>query len=512
MLRYNAKPAYQAPAASYQAKANWGAKASMPAKPTPVGIPPEQPARPAGYVPRFGPGSSAQRKPAPAIQRPQDLPLANWPAVRAEHPAVEQDDSAMFAAVTPVEDEPELAAESEIFSQVPEEVRDVPMDQEQETNAALFQEGSGMLELSAEGHGFLRNPETMQMSSKDLYISSFLIRKLGLRQGDVVAGRVRPPREGDRVGAMQVVETVNGVPREKWSTRPIFDEMTPEYPKRRIQLDPGVRRRYNDMRLVDLIAPLGFGQRGMITAPENTGKTQLIQDLANVIYRNHPKAVVLVLLIDENPEDVTLFRQEVKCPVFASTFDQPPENSLRLCDMVMERARRLVETGQDVVVVMDSLTRLAKIVPSSNMNRPFAGAVNPSSLFRAKKAFGSARCMKEGGTLTIIGTMEVEEGNRVNASIQEEFRGTANMEITLSRQVADAGILPAIDLHASFTKHGDALLTDGQRKGLEAVRDILGNTDSAAAIPPLLDMMDKAESNDAFLEKVTQWSAMMKNV
>lgn len=506
-IRYNAKPAYQAPAASYQGRSNWGTKVAPQPRPVPVGIPQEQPVRPAGYVPRFGPGSSAPREPQRPL-RAQETPAMDRLLIKRDATAAEEDDSILFAGVTPVAEEPEAVSAPYRYADPVEESQESPLDAD--GAAVPLQAGSGMLEVSADGHGFLRNPDTMQMSSKDIYISSFLIRKLGLRPGDVVAGQVRPPREGDRVGAMQVVDTVNGLTREQWSARPIFEEMTPEYPKRRIQLDPGVRARYNDVRLVDLIAPIGFGQRGMILAPEGTGKTELIQNLANVIHRNHPKAVVLMLLIEENPEDVTMFRQVVKCPVYASTFDQPPEYSLRLCDMVMERAKRLVEMGRDVVVVMDSLIRLAKIIPSANASRPFAGAVNPSSLFRAKKAFGNARCMKEGGTLTLIGVMDVDEKNRVNASIQEEFKGTANMEIHLSAEVASAGIFPAIDLHQSGTKHADALLNEAQRKGLVAIRDILGNTASVTAIPPLLDMMDKTESNEAFLEKVTQWAAMMK--
>lgn len=370
-------------------------------------------------------------------------------------------------------------------------------------------EGQGVLEIHPDGYGFLRS-ETLLSSSRDIYVSMAQIRRFGLRTGDFVVGKTRPQRDGDKYTAMLYITEINGIEPDALSARPVFDELTPIYPSRRINLEVSDPK-YRSMRLIDLIAPLGFGQRGLLLCPPDTGKTQLLQDFANVIAQNHPDATVMVLLIDENPEDVTLFREQVSCPVLASTFDQSPENHLRLTDMVLERAQRLVEQGGDVIIIVDSLTRLAKVYTSSaaQQGRGTPGMVNPSSLFRAKKLFGAARCTKEGGSLTIIGAMNIETTNKVDDSIVLEFHGTANMELLLDASVARAGISPALNLRMSGTKRAEALLNPQHLEGLQLMRSIISSSRSATAIPQLMSMMDVAETNDELLVKIKDWNQMM---
>lgn len=265
------------------------------------------------------------------------------------------------------------------------------------------------------------------------------------------------------------------------------------------------------MRLIDLIAPLGFGQRGLLLCPPETGKRELIRDYANTISANYPDVPVLVLLIDMTPEDVTLFRESVTCPVLASTFDQNPEAHLRLTEMVVERAMRLVEQKKDVVILADSLTRLAKIYTTAavQQGRSVPGMVNPASLLRAKRLFGAARCLKEGGSLTVIAAMDVATGSKVDDSVVEEFKGTANMELVLDQAVARAGVSPAINLQRSFTKHSDILLNDREKEGLSLIRQLLGSTSSSVAIPQLLSMMEKTAVNSELLLKMKDWFALM---
>ena len=301
------------------------------------------------------------------------------------------------------------------------------------------------------------------------------------------------------------------MPEEEAFSRPAFDELTPVYPTRRISLESRDGKSFPDMRLVDLIAPLGFGQRGLMLCPPNTGKIDLMKHFATVVCENYPDVSVLMLLIDVNPEDVTLFRESVPCPVLASTFDQTPESHLRLSEIVLERAMRLVEQKKDVVLLVDSLTRLAKIytTAAAQQGRSLPGMVNPSSLFRAKRLFGAARACKEGGSLTVLAAMDIATGSRVDDSVVEEFKGTANMELTLDQNVARAGISPALNLQHSFTKNADILLDNRQKEGLTLIRSMLGSTSSSIAIPQLVSMMDKADTNEELLLKMKDWFALM---
>ena len=312
------------------------------------------------------------------------------------------------------------------------------------------------------------------------------IRRFGLRTGDLIEGKVRPQREGDKYAALLYISTVNGVPEENAFTRPAFDELTPVYPDRRISLETPGDASLPDMRLIDLIAPIGFGQRGLILCPPNTGKTQLMRNIARVISR-------------------------VPCQVLSSSFDQAPESHLRLSEIVLERAMRLVEQKKDVVLLVDSLTRLAKIYTSAavQQGRSLPGMVNPASLFRAKRMFGAARSCKEGGSLTVIAAMDIATGSKVDDSVVEEFKGTANMELTLDLSVARAGVSPALNLQHSYTKHADILLNDQQKEGLTLIRTMLGTTSSAVAIPQLISMMEKTETNEQLLIKMKDWFALM---
>lgn len=509
--RYNSKPAYQAPA--YPSRPSW--QSNQPNRPS-MEQRPTAP-RPASYT-RFGP--AAQDSPAPESRdeyRPyHSEPRPSFGPSADRRPTYSDGPRATFG---PREDAPYTRSYNrpayQPREQAPYQPREQVPYQPQETGAnpavnellaaGSCEDGAGVLELHPDGYGFLRS-EYFLPSSKDIYVSMAQIRRFGLRTGDKISGKTRPRRDGDKYTAMLYITEINGQTVEEAQARPSFEELTPIYPTRRIDLDVHDGAPLDDMRLIDLIAPLGFGQRGLILCPQPADKTTLLEHFANVIRANHPQAEVFVLLVDETPEDVTLFREQVNCTVLASTFDQPPETHLRLADMVLERAQRLVELGKDVVLIVDSLTRLAKIYPTGGIQQG-QSVVNPTSLFRAKKLFGAARCLKEGGSLTIIGVMA--SGTKVDDSIVQEFKGTANMELILDAALANAGITPPIDLQLSGTKRAEALLNDAQIEGLRLVRSMLGTTRSSTAIPQIISLMNKTDSNDAFLAKFKEWVTLM---
>ncbi|MGN1021790.1 MAG: transcription termination factor Rho [Aristaeellaceae bacterium] len=529
--RYSSKPAYQAPA--YPARqSSWQGNR----QPTTDAPRPSQ-TRPTGYTPRFGP--AAEDAPAaPARQeeeyRPyrQDTPRTTGfgpgaPERRSYSEPARPYDGGNRGVSDPGYDtgyqqrpagsyEPRPRYEQRPYP--PRRDAYAPPQEPAAPNPGVTDllaageclDGAGVLEMHPDGYGFLRSEQFLP-SSKDIYVSMAQIRRFGLRTGDHVTGKTRPQREGDKYAAMLYITEINGVAAEQALPRPLFEELTPTYPTRRINLENRDGEPLNDMRLVDLIAPLGFGQRGLLLCPPDTGKTELMRDFANVICANHPDVTVMALLIDENPEDVTCFRDQVKCQVLASTFDQPPENHLRLADMVQERAQRLVEQGKDVVLLVDSLTRLVKAytTTAAQQGRGMPGMVNPTSLFRAKKLFGAARCLKEGGSLTVIGAMNIETGNKVDDTIIEEFKGTANMELWLDASVARAGVSPALNLQLSGTKRAEMLLTAPQLEGLKLIRSIMTSARSVTAIPQLLSMMEKAATNDELLVKIKDWVELM---
>ena len=530
--RYSAKPAYQAPA--YSSRPAWQARsASAPRTAANTDTVRMNTTRPTNYAPRFGP-DAVDPAPAPSVQRgteeyrsfrEQPRNFGGFQENRSiygerswseqQRPSFQEGGyvASSYGTNAPAGYGPRASytsrrADTGYYNQelgtsnpaVPEMLA-----------AGECGDGQGILEIHPDGYGFLR-PENFLPSSKDIYVSMAQIRRFGLRTGDLVVGKTRPQREGDKYAAMLYITAVNGCVPDELGQRPAFEDLTPVYPSRRIDLESHNGKGSDAMRIADLIAPIGFGQRGLLLCPPDTGKTQILQDFANVVTENYPQVTVLVLLIDECPEDVTLFREQVKCEVVASTFDQAPENHLRLADMVLERAQRLVEQKQDVVVVVDSLTRLAKAytTTAAQQGRNMPGMVNPSSLFRAKKLFGTARCVKEGGSLTILGAMNVDNGSKVDDTVVEEFKGTANMELVLDQEVAKAGVSPAINLKKSGTKRADLLMTPAEMQGLQAIRSIVSTTPSAAAIPHLLNMMDKASGNDELLAKIQEWVALME--
>ena len=510
--RFSARPSYQAPGAG--PRPAWQST-------TPSGHqfnrePRVQPVRSAGFTPRFGPAPSA---PAPAAQETEQTQSHNEEAVR---PAVSPlpnhriSETAGYAhrisapyssssAYTGIPSVPETAAPF-----MPQQDGSGTPTLEELLASGECEDGGGVLELHPDGYGFLRAPGFLP-STKDVYVSMAQIRRFGLRTGDMIQGKIRPQQEGDKYAALLYISSINGIAEEETFSRPAFDELTPVYPSRRISLESADNKSYPDMRLVDLIAPIGFGQRGLLLCPPGSGKTELMKHFASVICRNYPDIDVLMLLIDVNPEDMTLMRDSVPCPVLASSFDQPPEAHLRLSEIVLERAMRLVEQKKDVVLLVDSLTRLAKVytTAAAQQGRSLPGLINPASLFRAKRMFGAARACKEGGSLTVIAAMDVMTGSKVDDSVVEEFRGTANMELMLDSNVARAGVFPALNLENSYTKNADLLISDQQKEGLNLIRSMLGNTSSAVAIPQLLSMMEKTANNEMLLLKMKDWFALM---
>ena len=474
-----------------------------------------QPLRPRTFGPRFGPTSVRPEIQEQNASQDQDVEVSRSAAPSVpEHRAAAPSNPvfgprAVSPSPTPVVTVPAQAAVEADDMPLLDSAASAPTLEEL-LETGDFEEGGGILELHPDGYGFLR-ASNFTPSSKDIYVSMAQIRRFSLRTGDLIQGKIRPQREGDKYAALLYIDTVNGLTEDEALQRPFFDELTPVYPYRRISLESKSGKSLTDMRLIDLIAPLGFGQRGLILCPPETGKRELLQHYANTITENYPEVTVLTLLVDLTPEDVTEFRESVSCPVLASTFDQPPEAHLRLTEMVVERAMRLVEQKKDVVILADSLTRLAKIYSTSavQQGRSVPGMVNPASLLRTKRLFGSARAMKEGGSLTVIATMDIASGNKVDDSVVEEFKGTANMELMLDQSLVRDGIEPAINLQRSFTKNSDILLNDQEKEGLNLIRQMLGTTPSSVAIPQLVSMMEKTDTNSELLLKMKDWFALM---
>ena len=360
--------------------------------------------------------------------------------------------------------------------------------------------GEGTLEILPDGFGFLRSGGYSYLPSPDdIYVSPSQIRKFALRTGDTIQGHVRPPKEGERYFALLKVEAVNGESGEAARQRIIFDSLTPLHPDARYHLETGQEE--VAMRIMDLISPIGKGQRGLIVAAPFTGKTVLLQKIANSITANHPEAAVIVLLIDERPEEVTDMSRSVKGEVIASTFDEPPERHIQVAEMVLEKAKRLVEHKRDVVILLDSITRLARaynvIVPPSG--KVLSGGVDANALQRPKRFFGAARNIEEGGSLTILATALVETGSRMDDVIFEEFKGTGNMEIHLDRRLMEKRIFPAIDVHKSRTRKEELLVADEDLQRIWLLLRVLSPLDVAEATELLVNKLKKTKSNQEFL-------------
>ncbi|MHB1687687.1 MAG: transcription termination factor Rho [Ignavibacteriaceae bacterium] len=361
----------------------------------------------------------------------------------------------------------------------------------------------GVLEVLPDGYGFLRSSDYNYLPSPDdIYVSPSQIKKFSLRTGDFVSGQVRPPKEGERFFALLRVEAVNGLEPEGIRERTLFDNLVPVYPTRRINLEtvPGEYA----MRIMDLLSPIGKGQRGLIVSPPKSGKTILLQKIANSITRNHPEIKLIILLIDERPEEVTDMERSVKGEVISSTFDEPPERHVQVADMVIEKAKRLVEAKEDVVILLDSITRLARahniVVPHSG--RILSGGVDANALHKPKRFFGAARNTEDGGSLTIIATALIDTGSRMDDVIFEEFKGTGNMELVLNRDLSDRRIFPAIDVNRSGTRREDLLMKEDDLAKVWILRKILSDFNSVEAMDFILDKIRGTKNNKDFLNNM----------
>jgi transcription termination factor Rho len=364
----------------------------------------------------------------------------------------------------------------------------------------------GVLEILEEGFGFLRSPEYSYLpSSDDIYVSPSQIKRFGLRTGDTITGIARPPKNSERYFALLKIETINGTPLSEERPRVPFDALTPLYPQERIHLEIPEKNDLS-MRVVDLFTPIGKGQRGLIVSPPRAGKTVLLQKIANSITKNHPEIKLIILLIDERPEEVTDMERSVQAEVISSTFDEVPERHVQVADMVLEKAKRLVENKHDVVILLDSITRLARahnlVVPPSG--RTLSGGLDSNALQKPKKFFGSARNIEEGGSLTIIATALIETGSRMDEVIFEEFKGSGNMELILDRRLADRRIFPAIDLQRSGTRKEELLLTEFELNRIWVLRKLLAELNPVEMMEFVLDKMRLTRHNKEFLESMSE--------
>ncbi|MBE5766041.1 MAG: transcription termination factor Rho [Clostridiales bacterium] len=367
-------------------------------------------------------------------------------------------------------------------------------------------DGEGVLEILNDGFGFLR-AENYMPGSYDVYISMAQIRRFLLRTGDLVAGKIRPSREGDRYNAMLYITAINGVAPEECAQRAAFETLTPVYPNERLRLESKRKKSDLALRAIDMIAPIGKGQRGLIVAPPKAGKTTLLKKIANAITENHPEVQLIVLLIDERPEEVTDIQRSIKGEVLYSTFDMQPENHVRLAEMVYERGQRLVEMGKDVVILMDSITRLARaynmVIPPTG--RSLSGGLDPGALNKPKRFFGAARNIENGGSLTILATALVETGSRMDDIIYEEFKGTGNMELHLDRKLSERRIFPAIDMNRSGTRREDLLMSEEELQAAFDMRRILSGVNQQEATEQLIGMLEGTNNNAEFLERIKNW-------
>ena len=363
--------------------------------------------------------------------------------------------------------------------------------------------GEGVLEILAEGYGFLRSQDWNYLyGPDDIYVSPSQIKRFDLRTGDTVLGQVRPPKEGERYLALLKVESINVDDPDKAKQRVAFDNLRPRYPEERLTLE--VPDTDISMRVVDLVSPIGMGQRGLIVSPPKAGKTILLQRMANSITTNHPDVHLIVLLIDERPEEVTDMEEHVDGEVISSTFDEPAVRHVQVAEMVLEKAKRLVETGKDVIILLDSITRLARAYNTTipHSGKILSGGVDANALHKPKRFFGAARNIEGGGSLTIIATALVETGSRMDEVIFEEFKGTGNMELILDRHISDKRIFPAIDINRSGTRKEELLLSPNELNRVYLLRNFLSDMPPTEAIEFLLERMMRTETNQEFLDSM----------
>ena len=370
-----------------------------------------------------------------------------------------------------------------------------------EKSGLIFSEG--VLETLPDGFGFLRAPDYNYLPGPDdIYVSPSQIRKFDLRTGDTISGQIRPPKEGERYFALIKVEAINFEPPEMARDRMFFDNLTPLYPEERLKLETAQENLSG--RVLDLMTPIGKGQRALIVAPPRTGKTMLLQSIANSITRNHSEVTLIVLLIDERPEEVTDMQRSVQGEVISSTFDEPPTRHVQVADMVIEKAKRLVEYGRDVVILLDSITRLARahnaVVPPSG--KILSGGIDSNALQKPKRFFGSARNIEEGGSLTIVATALIDTGSRMDDVIFEEFKGTGNLEINLDRKLSEKRVFPSIDINKSGTRKEELLLPQKDFNRIIALRRVLAQLSPTEAMELLLERLGKTRNNTDFLDSM----------
>ncbi|NLV89570.1 MAG: transcription termination factor Rho [Tissierellia bacterium] len=359
----------------------------------------------------------------------------------------------------------------------------------------------GILELHADGYGFLRSDNYLS-GDEDIYISPSQIRRFRLKTGDKICGVTRDPNQGERFKALLYIKSVNGMHPDTCPKRPNFDNLTPIYPNERLRLETSS----SDLatRMIDLISPIGKGQRGMIVSPPKAGKTTLLKMVANAIALNHPEVEIIVLLIDERPEEVTDMKRSVKGDVVYSTFDELPQHHTKVAEIVLERAKRLVEHGKDVVILLDSITRLARAynltIPATG--RTLSGGLDPGALHKPKRFFGAARNLEEGGSLTILATALVETGSRMDDVIFEEFKGTGNMEIHLDRRLSEKRIFPAVDIYKSGTRREELLLSQKELETIWGIRKAMGSSPTQDVTEALIESLVKTKSNEQFIEDI----------
>ena len=372
-----------------------------------------------------------------------------------------------------------------------------------EKNGMIF--GEGVLEILPDGFGFLRAPDYNYLPGPDdIYVSPSQIRRFNIRTGDTVSGQIRPPKEGERYFALLKVDAINYEDPEISRTKILFDNLTPYYPEKKIKLEHSPTD--YTTRAMDLITPIGMGQRGMIVAPPRTGKTMLLQAIAKAILKNHKDIKLIVLLIDERPEEVTDWQRQVKAEIISSTFDEPPQRHVQVAEMVSERAKRLVEHKKDVVILLDSITRLARahnaIIPASG--KVLSGGLDANALQRPKRFFGAARSIEDGGSLTNLATALVDTGSRMDDVIFEEFKGTGNMELHLDRKLVDKRVFPAIDINASGTRKEELLVDKDDLNRMWVLRKVLNPLSTVESMEFLLEKLKQAKTNRDFLDSMNK--------
>ncbi len=401
------------------------------------------------------------------------------------------------------EKENEISTEGEITIALKDiETEDLPEKVTNELeNMDTINGAEGILELHSDGYGFLRSDNYLS-GDEDIYISPSQIRRFRLKTGDKIFGVTRDPNPGERYKALLYIKSVNGMHPETATKRPNFDSLTPIYPRERLKLE--LNSSELATRMIDLVAPIGKGQRGMIVSPPKAGKTSLLKMVANAISINHPEIEIIVLLIDERPEEVTDMKRSVKGDVVYSTFDELPQNHTKVAEIVLERAKRLVEHGKDVVILLDSITRLARAynltIPTTG--RTLSGGLDPGALHKPKRFFGAARNLEEGGSLTILATALVDTGSRMDEVIFEEFKGTGNMEIHLDRKLSEKRIFPAIDINRSGTRREELLLSQKELETIWAIRKAMGNASTQDVTETLIENLVKTKNNNQFIDEM----------